>query len=93
MTSTTSATITFTVLFFASAREAVASPSLTFTLPALPPPTVRLVVSHIVAKHNKLKPLMRHMLLAVNQEYASVDSDRVLNGSEEIAFIPPLSGG
>ena len=86
-------TTTFTVLFFASAREAVAQSSLAFSLPATPPPTVRSLVAHVVSQHDRLRPLMAHMLLAVNREYESADSDRVLSGSEEIAFIPPLSGG
>ena len=85
--------ITFTILFFASAREAVGQPSLPFTVPTQPPPTVRSVVQHIVAQQTRLQPLMAHMLLAVNREYESADSERVLSGSEEIAFIPPLSGG
>lgn len=87
------ATVTFTVLFFASAREAVGQPSTTFTLPSTPPPTVRSLVAAIVAQYGRLQPLMAHMLLAVNREYESADSERVLSGSEEIAFIPPLSGG
>lgn len=86
-------TVTFTVLFFASARESVGRPSLTFTLPTQPPPTVHLLVAHIVSQHSRLQPLMAHMLLAVNREYESVSSERVLNESDEIAFIPPLSGG
>ena len=85
--------ITFTVLFFASAREAVGKSSTTFTLPSTPPPTVRALVVEIVAQYGRLQPLMGHMLLAVNREYESAESERVLNGSEEIAFIPPLSGG
>lgn len=86
-------TITYTVLFFASAREAVGHSSATFTLSASPPPTVRSLVAHIVGQYGRLQPLMAHMLLAVEREYESVDSERVLSGSEEIAFIPPLSGG
>jgi molybdopterin converting factor small subunit len=38
-----------------------------------------------------LAPLMRHLMIAVNTEYA--EDCQLLQASDEIACIPPVSGG
>jgi molybdopterin converting factor subunit 1 len=84
---------TFTVLFFASAREIVGSPSISFTLPSSPPPTIASLVQHVVSVYPRLLPLLPSMMLALNQEYVVADSAQVVGEKDEIAFIPPLAGG
>ena len=84
---------TFTVLFFASAREIVGSKSISFTLPSTPAPTITSLVHHVVSLYPRLSPLLPSMMLALNQEYVPVDSDQVVGEKDEIAFIPPIAGG
>ena len=43
------------------------------------------------AKHPQLGPYERPPFTAVNEEY--VDADTVLREGDEVAFIPPVSGG
>jgi len=43
------------------------------------------------AKHPQLEPYERPPFTAVNEEY--VDSETVLSQGDEVAFIPPVSGG
>lgn len=42
-------------------------------------------------KHPELRPYERPPFTAVNESY--VDPETVLNDGDEIAFIPPVSGG
>lgn len=53
--------------------------------------TVRSALERIAALHPSLAPLMPHLRVAVNQEFAGVD-DLVPNGAE-LALIPPVAGG
>lgn len=43
------------------------------------------------AQHPQLAPYERPPFTAVNEEY--VDADTVLSDGDEVAFIPPVSGG
>lgn len=43
------------------------------------------------AKHTELEPYARPPFTAVNESY--VDPERVLEDGDEVAFIPPVSGG
>ena len=47
--------------------------------------------SELRSRHPELEPYERPPFTAVNEEY--VDADTVLEGGDEIAFIPPVSGG
>lgn len=40
-----------------------------------------------------LKPIASTVTLAVNQEYLQPDADAPLKDGDEVAFIPPISGG
>ncbi len=46
--------------------------------------------SHLVRQFQKLKGL-NSLLIAVNNEYA--EDDTIINEKDEIALIPPVSGG
>jgi molybdopterin converting factor small subunit len=38
-------------------------------------------------------PLADSMVLAVNEEYVDMDAQLTLSANDEVALIPPLSGG
>jgi molybdopterin synthase sulfur carrier subunit len=77
------------VLLFASFREMVgASQS---TLEVEPASRVRDVWNALVAQHPRLAPHSGTAAYAVNGTYAKPD-ERVVEG-DEVAFLPPVSGG
>ncbi len=49
------------------------------------------VLQQLQIEHPDIGPLVEHTLVAVNQEYA--ESDRILAEGDELALIPPVSGG
>jgi molybdopterin converting factor subunit 1 len=53
--------------------------------------SVRDVLQHYEAQFPQLKKLHSSLALAVNQQYASPGT--VLNPDDEIAILPPVSGG
>jgi molybdopterin synthase catalytic subunit len=83
------ATIKVSVRFFAAAREKAGRAETTLELPS--PATVRLVTEALVAQCPGLEPLLPHLRLAVNQEFAR-EGDVVPDGAE-VALIPPVAGG
>lgn len=74
---------------FASFREAVGSGSLAWD--SVDGATVGDVVSALKATYPRLGPAAEKALLAVNQEY--VGADFRLRDGDELALIPPVSGG
>ncbi len=80
-----------TVLCFAKAREIVDASELQLQLPE--GATSRDLVALLVQQHPKLQDLFKSCVLAVNQEYVRVDEAIALKQSDEVAIIPPLSGG
>jgi sulfur-carrier protein len=78
-------------LFFASYRELVGTDELTITLPRAERATVADLVSALRARGAAWTALPDRPAVAVNQEYAR--SDTALSDGDEVAFIPPVSGG
>ena len=76
------------VRLFASAREAIGSASVQLDLPA--PQTVGHLVQQLRADYPQLATLPE-LLISVNYEYASTDTS--LSEHDEVALIPPVSGG
>jgi molybdopterin converting factor subunit 1 len=77
------------VLFFASLREKVkASEALEEVAAGT---TVGELWSLLCAKHDSIAPMTASVSFAVNREYA--DRDAVLREGDEVALIPPVSGG
>jgi molybdopterin converting factor subunit 1 len=74
---------------FASFREAVGSSALAWTAPD--GATVDEVVAALREAHPKLGPALERAMLAVNQEY--VGAETRLHDGDELALIPPVSGG
>lgn len=83
------AQVRVTVRFFAAARERarVAEHRLTLDAPA----TVQSVTDALVAAFPDLKSLLKHLRIAVDQEFAE-PGDPVPDGAE-VALIPPVAGG
>jgi molybdopterin converting factor subunit 1 len=77
------------VRLFASFREATGSGTLAWDAPA--GATVADVVAALRAEYPRLGPASEKALLAVNQEY--VGADFRLHDGDELALIPPVSGG
>jgi len=55
------------------------------------PVTVRRLLDALVLRHPDLAVLMAHCRVAVNRKFCP--EDHVIQESDEVAIIPPLSGG
>ena len=77
------------IRLFASFREAVGGGTLQWDAPE--GATVAEVVAALHRAYPGLGPAVDKALLAVNQEY--VGRDLRLNDGDELALIPPVSGG
>ena len=77
------------VLFFGAARDAVEANQLDLELEA--PATVSSAFQSLKERFEKLERFGRSLLFAVNQEYATPDTQ--LHENDELAVFPPVSGG
>jgi len=77
------------VLFFGLLKDVVGRSSETVELPE--GARVRDVLRHCVRVAPRLEPMMPSLAISVNREYAEVD--RVLREGDEVALLPPVSGG
>jgi len=77
------------VLFFGAARDAVEANELDLVLEA--PATVSSAFQSLKTRFAKLERFGRSLLFAVNQEYATPDTQ--LKENDELAVFPPVSGG
>jgi molybdopterin converting factor small subunit len=81
--------MTIAVKLFAAARELACAGEVVLQLGSAP--TVRDARRALVEQCPMLGPLADRSLLAVNAEYA--DDERPLAEGDEVALIPPVSGG
>jgi molybdopterin synthase catalytic subunit/molybdopterin converting factor small subunit len=79
------------VLFFGAAREVVDQNPLPLILAVDGPPTVGKAFQQLVEKFAGLERFGRSLLFAVNQEYATQETE--LKDQDELAIFPPVSGG
>ena len=77
------------VKLFAAARQLAGCDSLHLTCPE--PCTLVELRQAMIRECPQLEPLMPHVRIAVNSEYAS--NDQRIRASDELACIPPVSGG
>ena len=77
------------VLFFGAARDAVGANQMDLALEA--PATVSSAFQSLKERFEKLERFGRSLLFAVNQEYATPDTQ--LQENDELAVFPPVSGG
>ena len=81
--------IKVTVRFFAIARDLARTEQASLTIPA--DSTANSALETIVTQYPMLKEWKAHLRLAVNYDYAQ--SERVLRDEDELAVLPPFSGG
>jgi molybdopterin synthase catalytic subunit len=79
------------VLVFGAAREVVDQNPLSLTLTPDEPPTVARAFQQLVENYPTLERFGRSLLFAVNQEYATRETE--LKENDELAIFPPVSGG
>ena len=77
------------VLYFASCREIVGERQAEMELSD--GATVSDLVTQIGSEHPRFQDVARTAMVAVNQEY--VEPSHGLSEGDEVAFIPPVSGG
>jgi molybdopterin converting factor subunit 1 len=78
-----------TVKLFARLRDLAGAAELSRDVPA--PATVQTVWESLVAEMPSLREYERTMSVAVNAEYARMAAQ--VNDGDEVAFLPPVSGG
>ena len=81
--------MTLTVLLFARLREIAGSDTVAVMLPAAA--TVADIRRALASAHPDLAGLLERCAVAVNHDF--VDDARVLAPGDEVAVIPPVSGG
>ena len=81
--------MTVTVLYFGIVRERLGVGEETVEIDA--GATVATLMSRLTDLHPDLADGVESVRVAVNRDY--VDSSRVLSDNDEIAVIPPVSGG
>ncbi len=77
------------ILFFASYRDLVGTGDMALDLPH--GSSVAGMVAELRARGEPFTKLPPHLVVAVNQEYAS--EHRTLGDGDVVAFIPPVAGG
>ncbi|XP_064609155.1 molybdopterin synthase sulfur carrier subunit-like [Liolophura sinensis] len=80
------------LLFFAKSRELCGCKEDHITVQS--PTSFRNLLNTLTNKYNSLSTISGNLILALNQEYLERDSENInLNAGDEIAVIPPISGG
>ena len=77
------------VRLFAALKDAVGSGQIELDLP--PPATAEDAWRRLAELHPALAPRRGHLAAAVNRSYVGFDAP--VTDGDEIAFIPPVSGG
>ncbi|ORX75109.1 molybdopterin synthase, small subunit CNX7 [Basidiobolus meristosporus CBS 931.73] len=82
------------LLYFASAQDAAQVQEETLLLTELPTPNVASLIAWMTEKYPGMGKLFSsNTMLAVNMEYVELDSQVALKDGDEVAVIPPVSGG
>jgi molybdopterin converting factor subunit 1 len=78
-----------TILLFALAKEQAGQSSIAVSVPL--PTSVRELKEKLASEHPTLAPLIAISRFAVDRSFAN--DNQTIYGKEEIAMIPPVSGG
>ena len=84
--------VSVTLLLFAKARELVGKSSVIIRLPSSVSTSASLV-SHILSLYPVLQRLGNTFVLSLNENYIDPEEEIVLRSGDELAVIPPISGG
>ncbi|MGO4893451.1 MoaD/ThiS family protein [Flavobacterium sp. W21_SRS_FM6] len=82
------------VVFFGQIRERLATDQLSLDIAQLPTPlTVKALCEYLASKGEQWRELIttHSCLIAVNQTMANLDTP--INGHDEVAIFPPVTGG
>jgi molybdopterin synthase catalytic subunit len=79
------------VLYFARSREVAGGAEEALDLP--PGATTASLLADLSSRHAGLASVLASCVLAVNHEYVEAGEAVALKDGDEIAIIPPLSGG
>ncbi|KAJ2159273.1 hypothetical protein GGF46_003157 [Coemansia sp. RSA 552] len=81
------------VLYFASARDAAGKDSDVVSAPKEGGMRLGELLDHIGQLNPGLAGLAGNYMISINDEYSSQDPDIVVNDTDEVGLIPPVSGG
>lgn len=88
-----SPSVSVAVLFFAGARERTNEKSISISVPLSTTPW-EAFKNYILPRYPSLAPLSEHCVLALNQTYVTPEGKQgPLREGDELAVIPPISGG
>jgi len=79
------------VLYFARSREVAGASEESLDLP--PGATTLQLLDHLRSRHPDLGGVLRSCVFAVNHDYVQLGESVELKEGDEVAIIPPLSGG
>ncbi|KAF2347580.1 Molybdopterin synthase sulfur carrier subunit [Trinorchestia longiramus] len=80
------------LVFFAAARELSGCSESEINLST--PTTAKKLFSEVLNKLPELQKIEKNVMVAINQVYIDDDTNQVsLRAGDEVAFIPPISGG
>lgn len=82
--------VTIKVLFFATTKDLVGKKEDTLHVPSVIAASDLL---HLITKQYQLENLKDNVILALNEDWVDLSSTLNLKDTDEIAVIPPLSGG
>jgi molybdopterin converting factor subunit 1 len=84
-----SSTISITIRFFASAKDVAKRSETTIELPSAS--VADDVLSYLTTQYPEMQRFRSYIRIAVNEAY--VDPNFELHDGDEVAIIPPVSGG
>ncbi|KAK6180488.1 hypothetical protein SNE40_012634 [Patella caerulea] len=81
------------VLFFAKSRELVGEKETVINYPSRI--STRRILNELLERYNSLSVISENLILSLNEEYLDINDDLIINlkTGDELAVIPPISGG